>query len=387
MMAPPAPPAPAPVAPPVTAEPPAAVTDAPLTLAGAPTLADVPYPLAPAGGPTLADAPAISVEKADVLAPDDDVDDEPLSRPGVAGGLDARFDEWPVNAHGGRVVPVAPRRRRRRASFRSIHLRRVALVTVLLGLIPIAGGVWYFHYRVSSSVPPGEALADAAIAIRVGIQPYDMAGWKSSPVQAGNVFAAGASTAGPLAASTAAQESTVVARCLHVPLSALQGAFGMVAAASQRTAEVVSPSYTDPRSGGTASSVVDVVASSDTAAADAQVFADPSLFATCYQPYAQAMLPYGVAPGTPPGGFSTATVQPVVVPLPYSPDVQVAAFQIARIGQVKGQTVNDITIAVAVFGGRTQASVAMSSNFVFPVDTQLQLVRAVEARVVGVDQY
>jgi hypothetical protein len=114
------------------------------------------------------------------------------------------------------------------------------------------------------------------------------------------------------------------------------------------------------------------------------VFADPSLFATCYQPFVQAMLPYAGA-GAPTGGYATATVQPTVVPVPDdSPNLTVAAFQIARIGNEGGQSVTSITTAVAVFGGRVQATVSEASDLVFPLDTQDTLVRDIEARVIGV---
>jgi hypothetical protein len=117
---------------------------------------------------------------------------------------------------------------------------------------------------------------------------------------------------------------------------------------------------------------------------DARVFSDPSLFAACYQPYAQAMLRYAAPPGTSTSSLSFASVEPVVVPPP--PDgsnVQVAAFQIARIGNDKGQTVTVITTAIAIFGGRVQASLGTVSDFVFPLDVQNQLVHTIEARVIG----
>ena len=346
-----------------------------------------------------AEAISLAAEPADYLAtgPADYLATGPVGSRALASpswanpGADAlgdRSDEWPDAPRARRVAPATTRRRHRRVTFRVLRLRRVALVTVLLGLIPIAGGVWFFHYRAAPGVPPGSSLSDAAIAIRVGLQPGDLPGWKSAPTEANNVFAAGATTAGPLAASTAAQSATEVARCLHVPVSALDGAFGMGVAAGQQSAQVASPLYADPSgNGGGASSVVDVVRSSQAGQADAQVFADPSLFATCYQPYVQAMLPYHASPVAP-GGFATATVQPVVVPVPYSSgDLEVAAFQIARIANDPGQTATVVTTAVAVFGGRVQATLGTVSNFVFPLDAENQIVRAVEVRVVGVDQY
>ena len=210
----------------------------------------------------------------------------------------------------------------------------------------------------------------------------------------GNPFAAGATSQGAPALITAEQESTVMARCLHVPLSAVDGAFGMGGAVSQRTAQVTSPSYADPSgNGGAVGSVVDMVKTPQIQQADASVFQDPALFATCYQPFVQAMLPYASGGGS--AGFATATVQPVPVPSP-SPDaidttngpdtVQVAAFQIARIANDGDQTTTVVTTAIAVFGGRVQATLGTVSNFVFSLDAQNKLVRAVEIRTIGVSQ-
>jgi hypothetical protein len=310
-------------------------------------------------------------------------DDEPA--PSYAPVHHTTDEGWPV------PQPVQPartgrRRRHRRASLKALRMRRVVLVTLLLGLLPIAGGVWYFHYHTVLPRSPGSSVSDAAIAIRVGIQPGDLAGWKATAVQLGNPFAAGATTAGPAAATTAANASTVLAQCLHVPVSALDGAFGMGVAAEQRTAEVASPAYADPAgNGGAASSVVDVVRSNQAEQADAAVFADPRLFATCDQPFVQAMLPYTVDPAAP-TGFATATVQPAIVPVTDADGVEIAAFQIARIANVKHQTVTQVTTAVAVFGGRVLATVDTVSDFVFPLQAQNTVVRAVEARVLGVDQ-
>jgi hypothetical protein len=132
--------------------------------------------------------------------------------------------------------------------------------------------------------------------------------------------------------------------------------------------------------------VVDVLKSAKAQQADSAVFQDPALFATCYQPYVQAMLPYAPRNGTG-SGFATATVQPVLVPAALGPDdFQVAAFQIARIGNNQGQTTTVVTTAIAVFGGRVQATVGTVDNFVFPLDVQNQLVRNTEARVLGVSQ-
>jgi len=202
-----------------------------------------------------------------------------------------------------------------------------------------------------------------------------------------NVFAAGATTNGAAALQIAENASTVMARCLRVPLSAVAGALGMGSAALARTAEVISPSYADPAgNGGAVSSVVDVVDSPATQEADATVFQDPALFATCYQPFVQAMLPY--APGGGGGaGFATATVQPVVLPVPAGANaVTVAGFQIARIANDKGQTKTVVTMATAVFDGRVQATLGSVSNLVFSLNAQDELVRDLEARAIGVSQ-
>jgi hypothetical protein len=97
------------------------------------------------------------------------------------------------------------------------------------------------------------------------------------------------------------------------------------------------------------------------------------------------MLPYATGVGA--GGFATATVQPIVVPMPTGPsDLDVAAFQIARIANDPGQTATVVTTAVAVFGGRVQATLGTVSNFVFSIDAQNQLVHDLEVRTIGVSQ-
>ena len=253
-----------------------------------------------------------------------------------------------------RPVPALPRSvqaSRRPALTPPQRMVRLVLVTVLLGLIPMAAGVWYFHLQPLPTQPV-HALSDATIAARVGIQPGDLPGWSTAASRMGNPFAAGATTHGPAALRTAEQASTVLARCLHVPVSAVDGAFGMGSAVAQRTAQAVSPTYLDPSgNGGAVGSVVDVLRSSQAQQADASVFQDPALFATCYQPFVQAMLPW--APGGGSVGFATATVQPIVVPVPDGPaTVTVAGFQIARIANGKGQTETVVTTATAVSDGR-----------------------------------
>ncbi len=250
----------------------------------------------------------------------------------------------------------------------------------------MAAGLRYVQTHDVTGRITGVALSDAAIAGRVGIQPGDLPGWSATAAPMGNAFAAGATTSGSAALNTAQQASTVLARCLHVPVSAVDGAFGMGSSISQRTAELTSPSYADPAgNGGAVSSVVDVVKSPAVQEADASVFQDPALFATCYQPFVQAMLPYSsVGSGA---GFATATVQPIVVPVPSGASAAtVAGFQIARIANEKGQTKTVVSTATAVFDGRVQATLGTVSNLVFSLDAQDQLVRNTEIRVIGVGQ-
>ena len=285
-----------------------------------------------------------------------------------------------------RPYPEVSRRVHARRAPSAQRLRRVVLVTILFGLTPVAVGAWYFHVVGATPHVVEAGVSDATIAARVGVVPTDLPGWASAPSNGGNAFASGAITGGSVAASTAAEASTVLARCLKVPLAAVDGAFGMGVATQQLTAEVVSPVYADPSGNGTVSSVVDVVRSAKAQQSDAAVFTDPALFSTCYQPYAQAMLPYADTTGTGAAAFATATVEPVVVPVPEGNGVQVAAFQIARIANVKGQTLTQISTAVAVFGGRVQATFATVTNFVFPLDAQYKLVHNIEARVIGVEE-
>jgi hypothetical protein len=285
-----------------------------------------------------------------------------------------------------RYVSRQSRESKKHAPTRAERIVRLVVFTVLAGLIPIAAGVRYFQDQGTTGHITGVALTDAAVAARVGIQPTDLPGWSAGAPQIGNAFAAGATTHGAAALNTAEQASTVLARCLHVPVSAVDGAFGMGNSVSQRTAEAISPSYADPAgNGGAVSSVVDVVKSPQIGATDATVFQDPALFATCYQPFVQAMLPY--ASGGGPTGFATATVQPVVVPVPAGPGtVTVAGFQIARIANEAGQTKTVVSIATAVFVGRVQATLGTVSNLVFSLDAQNQLVRHLEIRSIGVGQ-
>jgi len=281
---------------------------------------------------------------------------------------------------------VRPRPALRAPLSKTQHLIRVTIVALLVALVLVAGTIWLVRPG-SGGTPARAPESDAAIAARVGLQRSELPGWQSRPAPPADVFAAGATTRGAAAARTAARSSAVLARCLHVPVSALDGAFDMGGAAAQRSARAASRRFADPAGdAGAISSLVDVVRTDKDGRADAAVFGDPSLFATCYQPYVQAMLPF--APGAPPQGFATATVQPTVVPvLSGTSDVEIAAFQIARIGNDHGQSVTTVTTAVAVFGGRVLATVDATSDLVFPLDTLDSALQHVEARVLGVSLF
>jgi hypothetical protein len=309
-------------------------------------------------------------------------------------GVETEHEDWSTDDDSApprlptwfKYVSRQPKQARKPVATRKQNLVRLVLFTVLAGLIPIAAGVRYFQMQSTSGHIVGVPLSDSLIAGRVGIQAGDLPGWSASTSNPGNVFAAGATTHGAGALSTAEQASTAMARCLHVPVSAVDGALGMGAAVSQLSAEVPSLSYADPAgNGGTVSSVADVVKSTNAQAADASVFQDPALFATCYQPFVQAMLPYSPVGGG--AGFATATVQPLVVPVPAGPGtVTAAGFQIARIANDKGQTKTVISTATAVFDGRVQVTLGTVSNLVFSIDAQNQLVRDIEIRTIGVSQ-
>ncbi len=289
----------------------------------APVLAEPPAPgLAEPPAPALAEPPAPVLLEPPPPAPVVEgagVEFDVVSDPVVEDSMADQDDPAPTRPRGS----TRRARRRLRLSHKpspppAQNLVRLVIFTVLAGLIPIAAGVRYFHTQGSTGRIPAGLLSDTAIAARVGIQKGDLPGWSTVALRMGNPFAAGATTDGAAALRTAEQASTILARCLHVPVSAVDGAFGMGSAASQRTAEVTSPSYADPSgNGGAVSSVVDVVQSAKIGQADASVFQNPALFATCYQPYVQAMLPYAAGSGG--VGFATATVQPVVVPVPDGP--------------------------------------------------------------------
>jgi hypothetical protein len=378
----------------VSAEPPAAVVaEPPAAVLAEPPAAVFVQPPPPPGvqGLTepLADSPPVVPVIEDTFVVSSHGGDAPSAgdEPG-AEEPEEYYDDELMPARPPAWFRYAPRpgprhRPRHPGPSRAPDMVRLIVFTVLAGLIPVAAGLRYFEEQG----PPARIavpLSDTAIAARVGIHSADLPGWATTGPGTGNPFAAGATTQGAAALSTAEQASTIMARCLHVPVSSVDGALGMGDAVSQRTAEVTSPSFADPGgNGGAVSSTVDVVQSASVQEADAGVFADPALFATCYQPFVQAMLPYAPAAG--PVGFATATVQPLVVPVPDGPaPVTVAAFQIARIANDKGQTKTVISTATAVFDGRVQATMGTVSNLVFSLDAQDQLVHDLEIRVIGV---
>ena len=261
--------------------------------------------------------------------------------------------------------------------------RRAVFVVALISMSAVAAGLWYTRSAGSSPAVTPNRSKDTALASSVGIRPGDLTGWQAQQSLGSNPFAAGAGLSSQ-AMRTAQQAKAVLARCLRVPVSAVDGAFGLGAPPSP-SGQANSPVYVDPSAdGGTVGSTVAVMQSARDEQADFRIFQDPNLFATCYQPYAQAMLRYTAAAGSGSPALSFATVEPVTVPSPpIGSPAQVAAFQIARIGTVNGQTVTEVTTAIAIYGGRLQASIGTVSDLVFPIDAQNQLVHAVEARVIG----
>jgi hypothetical protein len=346
-------------------------------------IVESPVPVAPPPAPVIAESPVPSVG---IPVSGDMAEDGSTTVPELEGPATDE-DDWAPTQTWARLLPSAltSRAARRSSPLHSPRVRRLAVLAVVAVLVSVAAGLSYS--RQPSAGSPASGLSDNAIALRVGIQPGDLPGWSSSAARMDNAFAAGANTHGAVGLGIAVQASTILARCLHVPASAVAGAFGMGNAVSQRTAQVASPSYADPSgNAGAASSVVDVVKTSQIQQADSNVFSDPALFATCYQPYVQAMLPFAAGGGV--AGFATATVQPVVVPVASGPaPAKVAAFQIARIANEPGQTTTVITTAVAVYDGRVQATLGTVSNFVFPIDAQNQLVHDLEVRAIGVSRF
>jgi hypothetical protein len=274
--------------------------------------------------------------------------------------------------------PVAVRHRR-------VSGRLVIVLVVILLVIGALGG-WYYKRHHSTTphraAPTQQAIvADAALAGRIGIQAADLPGWTSAPTTTGNAFASDATTS---AASTAAftKASDTLATCLKVPTPDVTRAFG--AASPNRTAFSSSPTYIAPvalGAGTAANSVVDVMRSPKSEHSDNKVFTNPTLFVSCYKIYAQAMLPYAIpAAAAAVSPFTSVSVVPATVAAPTNSRVHAQAFVITR-SRATGAPV--VTTAVAIFGGRLQATLDLSSPGAFPATSQSALVGAVETRVAG----
>ncbi len=266
------------------------------------------------------------------------------ARPTARAGRGGRGRDRPGGARRGVGRTRARRRRRRTAASApatgegvpwagppgrawlahpSRNMVRLVVFTVLAGLIPIAGG--------DALLPvPGRDRAASRRRCPVGLRHRGAGRDPAGPIcrggraapTVGNAFAAGCHHArGRRPATPPSKPRRSWPRCLHVPVSAVDGAFGMGSAVSQRDrrGDLALLRSIPSGNGGAVSSVVDVVQSAKAdEATDASVFQDPALFATCYQPFVQAMLPYasGASGAT---GFATATVQPIVVPVPAGP--------------------------------------------------------------------
>ncbi|MGH9019101.1 MAG: hypothetical protein ACRDY1_15225 [Acidimicrobiales bacterium] len=271
-------------------------------------------------------------------------------------------------------APSAPVRHRRVSG-------RVVLVLVVILLIIGAAGGWYYKRHHSptgrSAAPPAaKTKADQTLATTIGIQLSDLGtGWTSTPGTTGDAFAANAQNT---AASTTAQTkaTATLAGCLKVAVADVSRAFG--GPTPNRTAAASTPTYIGGSVPGTAAnSVVDVMRAPSAEHADQKVFADPTTFASCYQSYAQSMLAYAVpATAAAANEFTSVTVAPATVPAPSSSRVHTEAFTVTRVGKL-----TSVTTAVAVFGGRLQATLNLVSSGTFPATTESTVVAAVEARV------
>jgi hypothetical protein len=259
---------------------------------------------------------------------------------------------------------------------RRISGRLFIVLVVLLLLIGAAGG-WYYKRHHSSagapSTPPAAVVqADDTLAASVGVQHGDLPGWTTTPGSPGNPFTAAVTSSG--ATTAMATATTALSDCLHLPATEVTGAFGDPS--PSRTAQSATPTYTAPTPPGTtASSVVDVMRGATAERADFQVFSDPE-FSACYGVYAQTMLPY--SPLAPTGSsFASVTVAPATVPTPANSRIHIEEFVITRTGPAGTVT----TTAAALFGGRIQTTVDMTSTSTFPATVQSSLVTAVEAHM------
>jgi hypothetical protein len=252
----------------------------------------------------------------------------------------------------------------------------VIILVVLLLAIGAAGGWLYKRHHSAAGRPATPSAkvvqADDVLAGTLGIRPADLPGWTVIPGSPGDAFSplAAKSTAAMAAETKAA---STMAGCLKVPTADVSRAFG--APSTARTAVSASPSYnTATPTGTTASSVVDVMRGPVSEHADFSIFANAALFVSCYTPFAQAMLPYSGTAALP---FTAVTVAPVTVPAPSNSKVKAAGFIVTRTGS--GLT--ESTTAVAVFGGRLESTLNLTSSTAFPAATETNLVTAVEGRV------
>ena len=259
---------------------------------------------------------------------------------------------------------------------RRISGRLFIILVVLLLLIGAAGG-WYYKRHHSStggpSTPPAAVVqADATLAASVGVQHADLPGWTVTPGPTGNAFTS--TVASTAATTTAATATTALSDCLHTSTTDVIGAFG--GSSATRSAQAATPTYSDPSATGTtASSVVDVMRGAAAEQADFAILSNPE-FAACYAVFAQTILPYAAsAPAGSP--FTSVTVAPATVPTPASSRVRAQAFTITRTGPSGTVT----TTAVALFGGRIQTTIDMTSTSTFPAAVQNSLVTAVETRM------
>lgn len=299
----------------------------------------------------------------------------PLSVPDTDQSTEsARADGW---------QPPSPVDRPRRTG----KSRRPVVAVVVLVLVAGLAGGWYYVHRSSTPSTPAAPTASAlventVIATSAGIHPGDLAGWTHAAGNLGNPFASGATTS-PTAAAAAAHAGSALAQCMGVPVSDVDGAFG-IGSAPGRVAQAQSLLFSQAgTTGATASSSVAVMASAGDVSRDASVFGDATALASCLQRFEQAMLAY-VPVGTSGETLSAVTVEPDTVALPTPPTgVHEAAFSMARTGQIGGQSVTQTTDAIAVFGGRVQATVTTTSNAAIDATTEGALVGAVEARVAG----
>jgi len=320
------------------------------------------------GGPVKVDAPVAAG------SPKADSSRTPTSRfvgaAALAGTADAGSAAPPLtDGEDQPATPPGP------VGHRRVSGRVFILLVVVLLVIGAIGG-WYYKRNHSSSATAVEGSAqtqaDLVLATRLGVHATDLPGWTTTP---GSVAAfAPVAVSSAAATAAAARASTALGQCLHVPTAEVTAAFGVPSPA--RSAGAVTPTFNDPGTPGTtASSVVDVMRDAATVTDDSKVFADPALFASCYQPYAQTMLPYVEPASAAP--FTSVAVQATAVPVASASRIQVEAFRITRART--GASV--VTTAVAIFGGRVQTTVAMTSPTTFPASVESSLVTALEGRV------